>query len=421
MPVRPAVLDRRFRTNLVGISMVELLWGLGLPVVMESTFLQLFLRRLEASSFLIGLIPTLNSAGIALFSLFSYFLTAQLPRKRTAVLLVHLAAALPVLAFAAILICTGFRAATLRIFLAAYAFFSIGVGLLIPVWQNYLVKIFPEGRALAAMAAMMIAQSAGRLAGSLVLVRIVERYSFSPYGASLVFGLVGLLFVVGSLPFLLTVEEAELPVRSPLRGARSHISAVLRNRGYLLFLATDLEYFALGGVIAFYANYAAEFCGLNPALISGLFVAFLYVGSVLANILLGWVNWLGMRDKYLLTKGLALAGTLLLALYSAPWVFYLASLLMGASRGTRSMAYAPAVKRLSGVADATLHFALAPILTLPLSMGLPLANGAFLDRFAHLGSGSYRIVFTAMGVLSLGGMIFTSRVPWVGAPIRKEA
>jgi MFS family permease len=413
-------LERHFRRNLLGISAVELLWGLGLPVVLESTFLQLFLRHLGASSLLIGLIPTLVSAGIALFSLFSYFLTAHLERKRTAVVLVHLSAAVPVLVFGAILVFGGIRATTLTVFLVAYALFSIGVGLMIPAWQNYLVKIFPEQRAIPAMAATMIAQSAGRLAGSLYLVRIVERYSFSAQGASLVFGLVGLLFVIGSFPFLFTVEEAGPPVPSPYKAALSSLAAVLRNRSFLLLLGTDLEYFALTGVISFYANYATEFCGISAALASGLFVAFIYLGSVLANALLGWANLFSVRDKYLFTKSLALFGTLLLALYSAPWVFYLGSLLIGVSRGTRLMVFAPAVKRLSGVPDATLYFAVAPILVLPLSTALPLADGAFLDRFAHLGSWSYRIVFLAMAALSIGGIAFALKVPWSGAPAREQ-
>ena len=53
-------MDQYFRRNTVGISSVEFFWGLGIPVVMESTFLQLFLRNLGANNFLIGLIPSLS-------------------------------------------------------------------------------------------------------------------------------------------------------------------------------------------------------------------------------------------------------------------------------------------------------------------------------------------------------------------------
>lgn len=414
-------LNQHFGRNLAGICGVELLWGLGMPVLIESTFLQLFLRNLGASSFLVGLIPTLMSAGVAVFSLSSYSLTVRLVRKRGAVIAVHVAAALPVLVFGVVLAFTGTRPATLPLFFAAYSLFSIAVGLILPAWQNYLVKIFSENRSLRAMALMMIVQSAAKLAGSLWLVRVVERYSFSAMGSSLVFTLVGLVFLAGSFSFLLTVEEPE-PLAPQTAGLRfSHLrSHAGGNRGFLLLLGTDLEYWALTGVISFYANFATEYCGIPPALASGLFVAFGYLGGVLANTLLGWANLLRVRDKYLFTKGLATAGIVLLAAHPAPWVFYLASLAFGASRGTRQMVYAPAVKRLSGAGDATLYFAVAPILSLPFSTGLPLANGAFLDRFARLGGWSYRSLFLAMAGLSLAGMFFTLRVPWKGPPLRTD-
>jgi hypothetical protein len=406
--------DRHYVRNVTGICGVELLWGLGMPVVIESTFLQVFLRNLGASSFLVGLMPTLMSAGTAVFSLVSYTLTVRLARKRGAVIAVHVAASVPVVAFGILLGASGIRSGTLPLFLAAYSLFAVGVGLILPAWQNYLVKIFSAERSVQALALMMITQSAAKLAGSLWLVRVVERYSFSAEGSSLVFTLVGLLFLAGSFSFLFTSEEPEplAPRAGKLRLAslRSRAS----NRSFLLLLGTDLEYYALGGVVAFYANFATEYCGIAPALAAGLFVAFAYLGGILANTLLGWANLLAIRNKYLATKLLATAGILLLAAHPSPWVFYLVSLLFGASRGTRQMVYAPAVKRLTGAGDATLYFAVSYILSLPFSTGLPLLNGAFLDRFTLWGGWSYRGMFLGMAVLAVAGIWFTLRVPWEG-------
>ena len=56
--------DRYFLQNVIGISGVEFLYGLGLPVVVESTFLQIFLKKLGASNFAIGPILTLPFAVI---------------------------------------------------------------------------------------------------------------------------------------------------------------------------------------------------------------------------------------------------------------------------------------------------------------------------------------------------------------------
>jgi len=416
-PVTSHRLERTFARNVAGISLVELLWGLGLPPVFESTFLQLFLGRLGASNLLIGTIPTVVAAGGALSSLFAFSLTSHLDRKRTATILVHVASSLPLLAFGLIVGVGGIRASTLGLFLTLYSVFAIAMGLLLPIWQNYVTKIFSDRATVPAMAIMMTTQSAARLVGSLFLARLVERYSFSAAGVGLVFILVGLLFLAGSFPFLLTAEvdgHSALPAasvrtaRAP--GHRQALRKLFANRAFLSFLGTDLEYFALSGVIAFYANYATEFCGIGAAQASGLFMACMYVGGVLANAILGWADLLTLRGKYLATKSLALAGLLLLAFHSAPWVFYLASLLFGASRGTRFMVFMPAVKRLSGQADATLYFAVAPILPLPFSTGLPLLNGAFIDGYASMGAGAYRIVFLAMAVLCLAGMFFTFRM-----------
>jgi hypothetical protein len=406
------IVERFFARNVAGISLVEFLWGLGMPVVFDSTFLPLFMRRLGASNFLVGLVPTLSSAGVALASLLAYALTARLKRKRRTLIAVHVIAATPLLFIGLLLLTAGIQPSTLGVFLAAYAAFAVAIGLVLPIWQNYIVKIFSERRTVPALGIMMVTQSAARLGGSLYLARIVERYSFSAEGAGLVFTLIGALFLVGSFPFLLTVEEAAGTGASPTAVRHwSSVRAVLSNRSYLSFLATDLEYFALTVVIAFYAGYATEFGGVDPAVASGLFVALACLGGVAANGVLGWANLLGLRGKYLLAKSLALVGVLLLASGWGPWTFLAASVLVGLSRGTRGVVFAPTVKRLSGQADATLYFSVAPVLLLPVSLGLPLAAGLFLDSVRTLGALSYRLTFLAMACLSAVGLFFSARIP----------
>ncbi|HUJ75760.1 MAG TPA: MFS transporter [bacterium] len=416
----PAPASEYFARNVAGISLVELLWGLGLPVVSDSTFLPLFMLHLGASNLLVGLAPTLSSAGTALASLLAYALTAHLKRKRRAMMALHMLAAAPLLAIGVLLLGLGIRPSTLTVFLLAYAAFALGIGLLLPVWQNYTVKIFTDRRTVSALGIMMVTQSVARLAGSLYLARLVERYSFSAAGSGLVFTLVGGLFFVGSFPFLLTVEDAVGVAPSPVPAPHwSSIRAVLANRAYRSFLATDLEYFSLTVVIAFYAGYATEFGGIDPAVASGLFVALACAGGVAANGVLGWANVLGLRGKYLLAKSLALAGVLLLASGWGQWTFFVASVLVGLSRGTRGVVLPAAIKRISGQPDATLYFSLAPVLLLPISLGLPLVSGLFLDAVRSLGARSYQLMFLAMACLAAAGLYFSSRIP--AEPRRKEA
>ena len=56
--------DRYFRRNVFGVSVVEFLWGLGFPIVLESTFLQLFLKSLGASSLLTGEVSSRPCSGL---------------------------------------------------------------------------------------------------------------------------------------------------------------------------------------------------------------------------------------------------------------------------------------------------------------------------------------------------------------------
>jgi hypothetical protein len=382
-----------------------------MPAVFESTFIPIFMRGLGASSLLVGLVPTLLSAGVALAALSAWSLTARRRRKKGPLIAVHFVAAFPILCFGLYLLLTGTRPSTLAVFLAAYAAYSLAIGLLLPVWQNYTTKIFSDRMTVPAIGIMTLAQSAARLAGAFLLLRIVERYAVSAAGAALVFTSVGALFMVGSLPFLFTVEESgpasPTPALMPHRGS---FRRLLGNRSFLSLMATEVEYIALGSVIAFYANYATEHCGVGPATASGLFAMLSSLGGMAANAAFGWADLGSLRVKLVLTKSLALAGILLMAFHSAPWVFLLVSVLLGISRGTRAVVYAPAVKKVAGVEDATPYFAVAPLLVLPLSLGLPLASGAFLDATARLGALSYRIAFLAMALFSGVGLYFSTRM-----------
>ncbi len=410
-------LDRYFIRNTIGISSVEILWGLGLPVVVESAFLQLFLRKLGAESLLIGLIPTLLYVGSSVFSIFSGFLTAHLKKKRPAVIVLHIFASLPMLLFGIVIRFTGFGTATLRLFFSAYAIFSIGVGLILPTWQNYLVKIFTEKSVISAHSFMWIFQSLGKFLSGFIIIRIILKYSFSSEGVSIVFSLVGILFIAGSLMFFITREvdtdrEPDEPgeAASGLGLLIGDLRAAFHNRDFLFFLASDLEQFAIISILSFYANYATEYCGVKPYLAAGLFVVLNYSGSIVINILFGWIDILNLKYKYLVAKVLSLFTVVLLYYSHDLWTFITVSFLMGISRGTRSLIYAPSVKKLTGREDSTNFFAIAMILVMPIGAGLPLLSGAFLDRFANLGGESYRLMFLSMGILVVLGIFFLLKV-----------
>lgn len=402
--------DNHFTRNTAAISAVELFWGMGLPVVIESTFLQLFLKNLGASSFLIGLIPTIFFIGISFFSLFSGILTGHLQKKKKAVLTLHLMASMPMLVFGIFLNFFGFGNDTLKLFFILYALFSISIGLLLPAWQNYLTGIYSEKEILSGHSFMWIAQSIGKFIGGFIILKVVTAYSFSHRGSALIFTMVGILFIAGSLFFFFTKELPQKEEYPTVKHKfREDLRSALHNRNFLLLLASDLELFALITILSFYANYAVTYCGMEAGTAAGGFVILNYLGMIAVNVLYGKSPSIKLKHKYMAGKFISLTAALLLWFFSARGIFFAVSFLMGMSRGARSLVYMPTIKKISGAEDATNFFGIAPLLTMPLSTGIPLLSGAFLDRFSTLGAVSYRYLFLALGVLITAGILLLKK------------
>lgn len=405
-------LDRHYYQNVFGISAVEFCWGLGLPVVVESTFLQLFLKNMGASSLGIGLIPFFFFIGMSLFAVISSYMTEHMALKRAAVIWLHIATGLLMFIIGSGLFLMGQSTRFLLLFFSCYAFFSILIGMTLPVWLNYLVKIFSEKRSVAALAIMLIAQNLAKLIASIYIVHFVDRFAFSPNHSAAIFIGVGLLFSLGALFFFFTKELPQprgLQERSRpglIRYVGQSMAIVWKNKNFMTFLAGDVDLYVIITVISFYANYATDYWSISPALAAGAFVGAIYIGAIVANVLLGPMGMFSLKGKYLFEKMAAMTALMMLLFSGSNFSFLLASFFLGVARGTRMLVFPPAVKKLSRKEDATAYFAVAPIFTLPISALLPLACGRFLDSYQYLGALSYRLVFFMALMIILCAFIF---------------
>jgi MFS family permease len=395
--------DQLFRRNAFAVALVEFFWGLGFPVLIESTFLQIFLKNFGAGDFLVGLVPAILMTGISLFPLFSSYLTRNQERKRPPVLWLHVVSSVAILALGAFLLFVRDRTLVLSAFFVAYMIFSACLGLTFPVWLNFLVKIFPPTRSVQGLAIMYTAQNISKIIASLFIIEVVEAYAFSLASAAWIFLTAGLLFLAGSFCFLL---NRELPAAGPplpsegsfFQHTWSGVMEIVRNKNLLKYLAGDLDNYIVLATLSFYANYATQYFGISDHSAAGLFACLIYLGAILANITLGSLNLLSFKQKFLSTKIVTLI--VLIVLIAAPSLtgFLLASLLMGFCRGTRSIIYSPAVKMFSNRPDATGYFAIVPLLTLVFGSGYPLFFGHMLERLNHLGAGAYQIMFGISGL-----------------------
>ncbi|MFP4561990.1 MAG: MFS transporter [Spirochaetia bacterium] len=416
--------DTLFFRNVLGSSLGELFWGIGLPIVVESTFLQLFLRNLGAPSTVVGLVPTLFFVGMSLFGLLAGYLTSHLENKRTVILITHTYGSIPLFIFGIVLTAGGYTDSTLTLFLVCYSLFSLGIGLILPIWQNYLMKLFSERKVFSALAVIMFTQTIARLITSFIVLGTVKRYSMDSRAAGLIFISVGGVFLIGTFMYLITREAegtGEAGVRHSNFFAHLYRSGrrIIRNRGFIFYLLSDIETYAVITVISFYANYAVGYCGISDAAAAGLFIALYYSAQVCVHLVLGWFDLLDLKRKFVLSKITSMLGIGLIIVFQSVPAFLLVSFLLGISRAVRHLAFPPAVKRISGLKDATNYFSLAPIMVLPFSAGLPVFSGMFLDAAEGMGGASYRIVFGGMLFLVIVSTIFLSRIDFQSAPDQK--
>jgi MFS family permease len=404
--------DACFKKNVVGVALVEFFWGLGFPIVMESTFLQLFLKSLGASSFTIGIVPSLFIFGVSTFPLLSSYISRNMRFKRPLVAILHIVSGLSIFLFGVALCFVHEVKDVLILFFAAYTVFSFCMGLTIPVWLNYLVRIFSEAKAVSGFGYMMLAQNIGKVASSFFILKIVDTYAFSLASSAWVFMGTGLLFIVGSCSFFLTVEVAdpddpECDDLSFFRHTMQALTEILKNRRFLIFLVADLDFYVILTTMSFYATYATGFFGVSAPVAAGIFVGCIYAGSITVNIFLGVMNFLGLKQKLVLSKLITLSLLILLTFFPGYYSFFLISYLLGFVRAIRNMIYAPSIKKFAGKVDVTSYFALAPILTIPVGSGFPLLFGKCLDILSFMEADAYRLLFGVSAVFILITLYFS--------------
>ncbi|MCK5686957.1 hypothetical protein KAJ27_22650, partial [bacterium] len=148
--------DKYFKRNAASVAAVEFFWGLGFPVIIESTFLQIFLKNYGASDFLIGLVPSILILGISIFPLASSYLTRTFEYQKTVVLNLHIISSFAILFFGVFLFFVKDTSIILPVFFISYVIFSMCIGFTLPLWLNFLVKIFSSGKSVQGLSIMNI-------------------------------------------------------------------------------------------------------------------------------------------------------------------------------------------------------------------------------------------------------------------------
>ena len=437
--------------NTAGLAWSEFCVGLALPVITaDAAFLPLLMRAAGGTTFEVGLMAAIFWAALAFLPLVSAYLTRGASDKRTIAIVANATLALPPLAFGGVLLFFGPRFLSVAALIITYAVLAAAFGLSMPLWREYVTRLFPPARVFAGLSVMFVLQTVARILGGLLAAALVDRFVFAPAMVGSVFIGTGVLFALAALTLALTRElapatpaaaAAPAATAAPAAAATATpapatpaapgngeagarfvdvVAAALRNRSFLLYMANDIEFYGSSAVTAFYAVYATEHVGVAIAAATAFVVA-THIGSTAAFLFLGRSRLLSLRQRLILGKCLSVAGVLLVVAAPAPWAFFAASALLGIGRATRQLAFLPVVKLLSRRSDATAYYAVAQLVTMPLSVGLPLLAGQALHLLAFLGGDAYRLVFGALAALMALSMLVLLRIDLSGQPATGQA
>jgi MFS family permease len=402
-------LKKYFRRNAAAISAGEFLWGIGLPVVMESTFVTVFLSILGATNTQIGLSGLAMSVSFAIVPLFAAFFTSKMPYKKGPTVWLQVIASAGIIFMGLAYIFTGSNRNAYIIFILFYSFFAVGISSTIPVWQNFIVKIFTPSDSIRGMSIMMFAQNSAKLISGFILALVIGKTGISVRTAGFAFLIAGLTFLAGSLAYAYAKENRDdIGInrgRNIFGYFTFYIRHILKNRNMILFLLQDIEFSAVVVFISFYSRYAIDYCGITASTASGIFIIMLFTGAVLSNILLGFTKNIPIKKCYLAIKICTLLGMAALILFRSEAAFFATSLMLGFSRSGRIQLYGPAVKGISALEDASPYYAIGPLIIIPVTSLLPVGMGTLLDKLAFMKGAAFTVGFACLFAIAMLSLI----------------
>ncbi|MEJ5285183.1 MAG: MFS transporter [Brevinematia bacterium] len=396
-------LDKYFLQNTFALSLSEFLWGIGIPVILESNFVTVFLTYLGATNFQIGLSSFIFSFSMAIVPFFSAYLTSNMIYKKKANILTQYIPSVSVILLGINFLFFYKDKLGYEIFLFYFFLFSVGLASTGPLWQNYITKIFTPSKALKGISIMMFFQNTGKIIGGFLLALVLIYLPLNVKNSGLIFLITGILFFLGSTCFVFTKENPDdiksLKRENFLKYYLTFLKKFFQNKNLIFYVIQDIEFIIVIVAITFYSRYAIEWGGISPAQVSGAFVIIAFVGAIVANFLLGFIEKVNLKLRYFLIKLSSIISLLFLIFSTNLVVFYIVSFFLGFSRAGRIHLYIPVVKKLTGCNDASPYYALLPFIMLPVSSFFPVIAGLFLDKFGFMGGNAYKYLFIFMFLL----------------------
>lgn len=287
-----AEVSRNYGWNFAVSVMDVSFFNFGASFASSATVLPLFVSKLTPDPFALGIVAMLAQGGWYLPQLLTANLTERLVRRKPAVVnFGFFAERIPFcLLVAAAILAPWSQSLALFVTLGAFAWHTLGAGIIAPAWQDLVARCFPvESRGRFLGISSFLGAGAGAI-GAGVSAWILGAMPF-PASFATVFGIAA-AGICASWVFLALVRE---PVRAVIPTRRSHadylggLREILRgDRNFRWFLVGRVLMAASAMGFGFLAVGAVQRWQLADAEI-GFFTAALLVGQAGGNLIFGFV------------------------------------------------------------------------------------------------------------------------------------
>ncbi len=405
-PRAPAPRVHLHLRNTVYLSSVEGFWGAGMNLVSMGTVLPVFLERLGASYAVIALLPALSALGVGAPQLLSGYLTRKSRRRKGWVMGLHVLAPSPLAVIALCLYEGLFDPLVLT--LAGWALFYLLLGLLFPLWLDYMVAILDPARRGRAFGTIFFIQTIAGVGGVSLASWFLSR-SASNETYALLFALAWAVLSAGALFFSGTREEDAESEPGAIPTLPGHLASVYRTlretRWIKAYMAA--RWLVRGTyplILNFYAVFAVNSAGVTASE-AALFGAAALSGQAFGGLAAGFLgDHLGHRAPTLLGQASLVVAAGLLLLPLPGWAYFAVAALTGMFLATEYTSQTNWLMDLSAPGKRQTLLALAGFLLTPAGVLAPVAGGWAMDL------AGFKAVAAVVGLSVLAAMIIEYRV-----------
>ena len=285
-----AEVERNYRWNFAFNLLDGAFFWFGASFVSSSTIIPLFISKLTPSPFPVGLAAVIAQAGWYLPQLFTAASVERLARMKAVVVNAGLfLERLPLFVLVLSAMIAG-RSPTwgLVLFLAAYAWHSLGAGVVATSWQDLIARCFPVDRRGRFFGTTMFIGAGAAALGAGLSTQILRIFPF-PTNFVYAFVIAAAFIGFGWIFLAMTrepIQRADIPHQSQRQFWAGLLGIVRHDHNFRRFLTARLL-LALGGMGSGFVTVAAVRRWHVPDSTVGLFTASLLVGQTIGNLSFG--------------------------------------------------------------------------------------------------------------------------------------